>query len=219
MIRWRGMSVRGIAALGLAVVGLAAPAQTAPMRTWKDPALHLTFSYPSELQPRDPASAGGGGCAKVLLAAGLGADPNQPSGTATASASGNWASLSLSDMGPECIPPKILKKPKTMDQMMYGLTGGATQTLGMMPLEQPLGYSLEGYHAYLAAAQGEPVSTDVVQPANGAEVLAIIAVHVNDHVLIWKMASNDTNLLNRMLASQVDFGAGTLQALYPGHIG
>jgi len=213
------MSVRGIAALGLALLGFASPAQTAPMHIWKDPALHLTFSYPAELQVRDPATAGGGGCARVLLAAGFGADPNLPSGTGAASASGNWASLSLSDMGPECIPPKVLKKPKMMDQMMYGLTGGATQTLGMMPLEQPLGYLIDENHAYLAAAQGEPVSTDVVQPANGAEVLAIIAVHVNDHVLIWKMASNDANLLNRMLASQVDFGSGHPQALYPGHIG
>ena len=213
------MSVRGIAALGLALLGFASPAQTAPMRIWKDPALHLTFSYPAELQVRDPASVGGGGCAKVLLAAGFGTDPDQPGAADAASSSASWATLTLSDMGPECIPPKVLKKPKMMDQMMNGLTGGATQTLGLMPLEQPVGYPLEGYHAYLAAAQGEPVSTDVVQPANGAEVLAIIAVHVNDHVFIWRMASSDPGALNRMLSSQVDFGSGQLQALYPGHIG
>lgn len=213
------MNLRAIAALGLAVAGFAVPAQTAPMRIWKDPALHLSFSYPAELQVRDPASVGGGGCAIVLLALGLGTDPNQAVASGTAPASDRWASLELSDMGPACIPQKVLKKPKMMDQMMYGLTGGATQTLGLMPLEQPVGYLIEGNHAYVAAAQGEPVSTDVVQPANGAEVLAVIAVHENDHVLIWRMASNDANLLNRMLASQVDFGAGTPQALYPGHIG
>lgn len=213
------MMLRRISAGLVVALAIAAQAQTAAMRTWKDPALQLTFSYPSELQPRDPASVTGAGCAKVVLAAGLGADPNEPGTSDTAPASAKWASLTLSDMGPECIPPQALKKTKVMDQMMYGMTGGATQTLGLMPMEQPIGYLLEGHHAYVAAAQGEPVSTDVVQPANGAEILVLIAVHLNNHVLLWRLTSNDAGLLNRMLASQVDFGAGTPQALYPGHIG
>lgn len=213
------MTLSGISAWVLAILAVAAQAQTASLRTWKDPALQVTFSYPAELQPRDAASVPAGGCAKVLLAAVLGADPNLPGAPDAPAASSKWASLTLSDMGPECIPPKVLKKSKAVDQMMYGLTGGATQTLGLMPLEQPVGYLLQGQHAYVAAAQGEPVSTDVVQPANGAEVLALIAVHVRDHVLIWRLASNDASLLNRMLSSLVDFGVGTPQPLYPGHIG
>ncbi len=204
----------------VAALALTVRAQSPALRTWKDPALHLTFSYPAELHPRDPASVGGGGgCAEVVMAAGLGNDPDQPGASGGAAPSGSWASVALSDMGPGCIPPKVLNKPKVMDQMMYGLTGNATQSLGLMPIEQPVGYLVQGHHAYVASAQGEPISQDVVQPANGAEVLAIIAVHVNDHVLIWRLASNDANLLNRMLASQVDFGTGTPQALYPGHIG
>ncbi|HTV81177.1 MAG TPA: hypothetical protein VME18_00895 [Acidobacteriaceae bacterium] len=213
------MSFRGIPVLCVAIAGVTVQAQTAPMRTWKDPALQLSFSYPAELQPRDAASVGGGGCAKVLLVAALGTDPNQPGASETAPASGEWASLSLSDMGPDCIPARVQKKTKAMDQMMSGLTGSPTQILGLMPIEQPIGYLLEGHHAYVAAAQGEPVSTDVVQPANGAEVLAIIAVHMNDHVLIWRLASNDAHLVNRMLSSMVVFGSGAPQALYPGHIG
>lgn len=212
------MSFLRIPAFLVAMLALAAQPQTPALRTWKDPALQLTFSYPAELQPRDPASVGGGGCAKVLLAASLGTDPNDP-GAATRPPSPGWASLTLSDMGPECIPPQALKKNKQMDQLMSGLTGGATQTLGLMPMEQPIGYLLQTHHAYVAAAQGEPVSTDVVQPPNGSEVLVLIAVHVNNHVLIWRLASNDPTLLNRILASQVDFGAGAPQALYPGHIG
>jgi hypothetical protein len=208
-----------MSALCLAAFAIAAPAQTAALRTWKDPALQLTFSWPSELQPRDPASVTGSGCAMVLLVAALGSDPNQLGAPENAPASAKWASLALSDTGPECIPPQALKKSKVMDRMMYGLTGGATQSLGMMPMEQPVGYLLEGRHAYIAAAQGEPVSSDGLQPANGAEILVLIAVHLNDHVLVWRLASNDAGLLNRMLASQVDFGAGTPQPLYPGHIG
>jgi hypothetical protein len=214
------MSFRHVpAVIIVAALALTVRAQSPALRTWKDSALQLAFSYPAELHPRDPASQGGSGCAKVVMAAGLGSDPNRPGASDRAPASATWASLALSDMGPGCIPPEVLKKPKVMDQMMYGLTGNATQSLGLMPIEQPIGYLIQGHHAYVASAQGEPISEDVVQPANGAEVLAIIAVHVNDHVLIWRLASNDANLLNRMLASQVDFGTGTPQALYPGHIG
>lgn len=202
----------------MATLVIAAQAQTISMRTWKDPSLQLTFSYPAELQPRDGGPAGSG-CAKVLLAAGLGTDPNQPGAAETAQSSARWATLTLSDMGPDCIPPRALKKSKMMDQMMVGLTGSATQTLGLMPLEQPVGYLLQGRHACIAAAQGEPVSSNELQPANGAEVLAVIAVHVGDRVLIWRLASNDANLLNRILASQVNFGGTASQPLYPGHVG
>lgn len=203
----------------VAAWALTIQAQSPAMRTWNDPALQLTFTYPAALQPRDPASVGGSGCSKVLLAAGIGTDPNQASAADTGSSSAKWASLTLSDMGPACIPPGVLKKSKVMDQMMYGLTGNATQTLGLMPIEQPIGYLLQGRHAYVASAQGEPISDDVVQPANGAEVLAIIAVHVNNHVLIWRLASNEAKLLNHMLAGQVDFGSGKPEPLYPGHFG
>lgn len=206
----------------LAVAAGAQTARTPPrtsLRTWTDPALHLTFSYPAALQPKAAAASAGGGCSTVLLAVGLGIDPNEPGNAAAPPPSATWASLTLSDMGPGCIPARALKKSKMMDQMLSGLASDATQSLGMMPMEQPVGYLLLGHHTFVAAAQGEPVSTDVVQPANGSEVLAVIASHVSDHVFIWRLESNDPNLLNRMLASQVDFGAGTPQALYPGHIG
>lgn len=207
--------------LGLSAQTAAAPGSTGkPMRTYRDAELPMTFSYPAELQLRETGTAtGGSGCSKTLLAVGIGQDPNQENATSSGTAqagSTRWATLTLMDSG--CIPPQVLKKTKMLDQMLSGMAGAPTQTLGMMPMEPPVGYLLEGHHAYLAAAQGEPVSSSDVQPENGAEVLAVIAVSVKDHILIWRMASNDPNLLNEMLASQVDFGTGA-QALYPGRIG
>ena len=199
-----------------------APGSTGkPMRTFRDAELPLTFSYPAELQPRAAGTpqAGGNSCSKTLLVAGIGQDPNEESAASSGAAqagSARWASLTLTDTG--CVPPRVLKKTKVLDEMLSGMTSGPTETLGLMPMEQPVGYLLEGRHAFLAAAQGEPVSSSDVQPPNGAEVLAVVAVSVKDHILLWRMASNDPNLLNEMLASRVDFGTGA-QALYPGHIG
>lgn len=206
-----------VSALAAAAV---AGAQSAPLRTWSDPALQFTFSYPAELVPAktDPGS----GCSRTLLTAALGSDPNQDApddGSPAPPAMGNWATLTLSDMGPSCIPRAALKKPKIMDRMLAGMAGDPTQVLGLMPMEQPVGYPLLGQHAFLAAAQGEPVAASGLQPANGAEVLAVIAAHVGDHVLVWHIASNDVALLNRILAGRVALAAGPAQPLYPGHVG
>ncbi len=216
-----GLILAVLVPLGFSGQTAAGPDSAAkPMRTFQDALLPLTFEYPAELQPRDTgATASGNGCSKTLLVVGVGQDPNlETAGSSGAAQAGStrWATMTLMDTG--CIPPQVLKKTKMLDQMLSGMAEGPTQTLGLMPMEQPIGYLLQGHHAYLAAAQGEPVSTDVVQPANGAEVLAVVAVSVKDHILIWRLASNDPNLLNEMLASQVDFGAGA-QPLYPGHIG
>jgi hypothetical protein len=212
-----GLILAALIPLGLSAQNAAAPGSL-PMRTIHDAELPMTFSYPAELQPRDAAPpASGNSCSKTLLVAGLGQDPNQENATSPAhGGSARWATLTLTDSG--CIPPQVLKKTKSLDQVLSAMAGGPTQTLGLMPMEQPLGYLLEGHRAYLAAAQGEPVSSDALQPENGAEVLAVVAVSVKDHILLWRMASNDPNLLNEMLASQVDFGTGA-QALYPGRVG
>ncbi len=212
-----GLILAVVIPLGLSAQTASAPSSP-PMRTIHDAELPMTYSYPAELQPKEAVpAASGNGCSKTLLVAGIGQDPNEESATGPAQAgSARWASLMLTDTG--CIPPQVLKKTKVLDQMLSGMAGGPTQTLGLMPMEQPLGYLLEGHHAYLAAAQGEPVSSNALQPANAAEVLAVVVVSVKDHILVWRMVSNDPNLVNEMLASQVDFGTGT-QALYPGRIG
>lgn len=197
----------------------AAPLRTPSVRTFSDPALHLTFSYPAELQPQPLSSDDDAGCSSILLTAAMGTDPNQPGADQGQPPSAKWATLAISEMGPDCIPPRALKKIKIMDQMLAGMAGNATQALGLMPMEQPFGYLVEGHHIYLSAAQGSPVVASQLQPANGKEVLAVLAAQVGNHVVTWRIVSNDTGLVNRILTSHVDFGLGTPQPLYPGHIG
>lgn len=212
--------MRFVPALWILVLAAQPGAQSAPPRTYANPALQLTFSYPAELVPS--ASGSGTACSRVLLNAALGTDPNRnasDTASSAASASDRWATLTLSDTVPACIPAQALRKTKIMDRMLSSLAGGPTQVLGLVPMQPPFGYLLLGGHAFLAAAQGQPVSPTGLQPANGDEVLAIIATRVRDHVLVWRMASNDVDLLNRMLASRIDVGTGPPQPLYPGHVG
>ncbi|HEX3659884.1 MAG TPA: hypothetical protein VHU89_00525 [Acidobacteriaceae bacterium] len=200
----------------------AAPA----MRTFTDSALHLTFSYPAELAPMDPKAAtalgqrmlygedgangakkmkSGAGCTRTLLAVG-------EEGRVR-------ATLVLFQIDLSCVPPKAAKNRKLMDQVLNGLSSQGNEVLGMMPIEEPAGFLLQGHHAFFAAAQGTPVAAAALQ--NGeAQVTATVAAEVEGQdgqgkILAWHVESSSATMFNRLLASPVDLGTGQAQALFP----
>jgi hypothetical protein len=191
--------------------------------------LHLTFSYPADLQPMDAQAladaasnsrfgsnsgentdtAQPGACGKVLLSV----------GKVTQGSQGKiWGTLTMLDVGPSCIPPKALKSKKAMDNLLKPLVTGGTQVLGMMPLGEESDYLIQGHKVHFAGAQGQPVAKSDLQPAEQTQTIAHMAVALDDHIVLWKIESNNAGLLNRMLASQVDFGAGPAQPLFPGRL-
>ncbi len=199
------------------------------MRTLTDSELHLTFSYPAELTPLDPKAAtalgqrilygedgasdaktikSGEGCTKMLLA--VGEDGKV------------MAQLSLFEIDLSCVPPKAAKNRKLMDQVLRGLASQGNEVLGMTPLDDPVGFLLEGHHAFFAASQGTPVSSGALQ--NGeAQVTATVAVAVEGQdklpkILAWHVVSSDSALFNRLLASPVDLGTGQAQPLFAAQV-
>jgi hypothetical protein len=199
------------------------------MQVLKDADLHLTFSYAADLEPMDARSladatsngrfgadsgenddtAQPGSCGKVLLSV----------GKVTEGSHGKaWGIMTMMDVGPACIPPRALKSKRAMDALLKPLVSGGTQVLGMMPLGTETTYLVEGHKIHFVAAQGQPVAKSDLQPAEQMQTMAHIAVAVDDHIVLWKVESNNTGLLNRMLASQVDFGAGTPEPLFPGRL-
>ena len=199
-----------------------------PMRVYRNPELHLTFSYPAELTPRDAATALGAErrmiygtdaatgeqsrpdtCAKVLLAVG---EDNAGSGTA-----GRRASIALFDVNEQCYPAKVLRDKKAMDLLLRNLTIQGTTEMGMMPIEQPMFYDLEGHRMHFCAAQGTPVTASDVQTGE-AEVIGAAAVAIEGHVLGWVLEANDAALFNRLMGSQVDLGWGKAQRLFPARV-
>lgn len=199
----------------------AAPA--AADKVYSNAELHMTFWYPSTLQPRDAESVAelghrmvfgndpefdstqAQGCSKVLLAVAepVGNSKQEPS-----------ASLTLYDIAPNCVPPAAEKKKKEMDQALRALAREGTTVLGMMPIEEPIGYSIQGSRAFLAAAQGQPVTKTDLQTGE-SELTATVAVAVRGHILSWVAEANSLEGFNRLLASRLDFGTGKPQSLTP----
>lgn len=203
----------------------AAPA----MRTFTDPALQLTFSYPAELTPVDAKAAtalgqrilygedgagdaekmkSGAGCTRTLLAVG-------EDGKAT-------ARLSLFEIDLSCVPPKAAKNRKLMDQVLHGLAAQGNEVLGMMPMQDPVGFLLQGHHAFFASSQGTPISSASLQTSD-AQVTATVAVEVEGQdrqprILAWHVESSDVAVFNRLLASPVELGSGQAQPLFPAQV-
>ena len=209
-------------------VSEAKPAATA---TYQNSDLHFSFEYPAELHPMNPQELPGstrtarfsndpdvgttdnlesGQCSRRLLTVGeTGAGPK---GAA-------WASLTLTEIEPACIPPKALKSKHAMDLMLLPLVRASTQVLGMMPMSPASSYPLEQHRVYMAAAQGQPVQPGDLQTTQETESMAILATQVQDHILTWRVESNSMRLFGRILAGRVDFGSGTPKMLFPGYLG
>ena len=208
----------------------AAPAPAAePMHSYTNPEMHLTFSYPAELTPRDAATALGAErrmiygteaategdhakpdtCAKVLLAVG--------EDSAGSGAAGTRASIALFDVNTACYPAKILRDKKAMDLLLRNMTIQATTEMGMMPIEQPMFYDLEGHRMHFRAAQGTPVTAGDLQTGE-EQVIGAAVVAVEGHLLGWVLEANDAALFNRLMGSQVDLGGGKAQRLFPARV-
>jgi hypothetical protein len=70
---------------------------------------------------------------------------------------------------------------------------------------------------HFSAAQGTPVTMTDLQTGE-EQVIGAAAVAVNGHVLGWVIEANDAALFNRLLGSQVDFGGGKGQRLFPARV-
>jgi hypothetical protein len=212
--------------------------------TYINPELHLTFSYPPELRPEDARAIGDRGhlafygtqpgtdpehikseaCDKVLFMVGKGSDPKKAEITIARGKKkpsievkpDPGGSIALFEIDNSCIPPKLLKKP---DSMLAGLAHTFIQIPGLKPIGPPLWYEIQGHRVHFAAAQRQPLSKKDNKPLSPyPQIVGGFAVEVDGHVLFWMLQSNDVELFNHLLDSQVDFGPKAPQALFPSHL-
>ncbi len=190
---------------------------------YSNPELHLTWLYPGELTPVEGAfgttaarrmiygdaesdTAKADTCAKVLLSAGKGSEGQ-----------GEWTRLALVEVNGQCFPPKALQNKKSTQILLRNLVSQGTTVMGMMPVEQPALYQIEGHWASFSAAQGEPISKSDLQTGE-QQLLGLAAVHVGGRILGWVIETNDEAMFNRLLGSGVDFGTGKPERLFGGGV-
>ena len=200
------------------------PATVPPgFQAWSNPELHLTYLYPAELTPVDGAfgttavrrmiygdpdsdTAKADTCAKVLLSVGKGNEGK-----------GEWTRVGLVEVNGQCFPPKALQSKKSTQMLLRNLVSQGTTVMGMMPMEQPAVYPIEGHWASFSAAQGEPISRSDLQTGE-QQLIGLAAVQVGGRILGWVIETNDEAMFNRLLGSGVDFGTGKPEQLFGGGV-
>lgn len=192
---------------------------------YSDPELHLTYAYPAELTEHDDAFAGAAGrrmiygeeaesdaakasaCVKVLLSVGAGREGSP----------GKWVRLGLVEVSGQCFPAKVMQNRKAMQILLRNFVRQGTTAMGMMPLDQPARYEIQGHAANFCAAQGTPMTGSDLQTAE-PQLIGTAAVAVEGRVVAWVIETNDAGRFNQLLGSSVDFGTGKTERLFPGRV-
>ncbi len=207
-------------------VGSGPPATAASAtQVYSNAPLHLTYAYPVELTPRDGGFAGAIGrrmiygedaeadyakahdCAKVLLSVGKGSEGSP----------GVWVRLGLVEIGDPCAPGKVLQNKKATQAMLGDLVRQGTTMMGLMPVERPTLYQIEGHWAGFCAAQGTPVTGQDLQTGD-QQLMGVATVAVEGKVLGWVIQTNDSAMFNQLLGTGVDFGTGKPERLFSGAV-
>lgn len=197
-----------------------------PTQVYSDPELHLTYTYPAELTPRDGAFASAIGrrmiygedaeadyarahdCAKVLLSVGRGSDQSP----------GAWVRLGLVEIGEPCAPAKVMQNKKATQLLLGNLVRQGTTVMGLMPVERPTLYQIEGHWAGFCAAHGTPVTGQDLQTGN-EQLIGVAVVAVDGKILGWVIQTNDVTVFNQLLGSGVNFGTARPERLFAGAVG
>jgi hypothetical protein len=85
---------------------------------------------------------------------------------------------------------------------------------GMKSIAQPSTYTIGWQKVHMAAAQGQPQSSD-----QGQLYTMGISTNWNSHLLVWYFSSNSVDTLNRITKTTVRFGRDQAAPLYPLTIG
>jgi hypothetical protein len=204
-------------------------ATTQAVQIYSNPELHLTFSYPAELAAEDGAAVAAVGRRMIYGADEESSDPDHPKpDTCThvllsmgkggeRSGKGAWVRVGLLEVNAGCFPEKVFRNKKAVDVLLRNLVKQGTTVMGMMPLEQPAAYEIEGRRASFCAAQGQPVTGNDLQTA-GDQLLGVVAMAVEGHAVAWVLETNDAATFNRLLGSDLDFGTGKPQRLFPAEV-
>jgi hypothetical protein len=220
----------GAQTTGITGTARAGAAGSPAVQTYTNPGLHLTFQYPADLTPRDAAAVtlvgkrmlfggdeeadpdhpGTDTCTKVLLSVGKGNEGGGATG-------GVWVRVGVLDVDARCFPAQVFKNKKTIDPLLRNLVKQGTTVMGMMPVEQPAAYVLEGHRASFCAAQGQPLTDSDLQ-TGGEQMMGAVVVAVEGHLVGWVLETNDAATFNQLLGSLVDLGTGKPERLFPAEV-
>lgn len=231
-----------------AVLALTAAAQTpAPNTTeWDNEALNLRLFYPSDLDQSDAAQVirdghftlfGISGTADPKLAEAtrclrpllllkhpqsaptqvMQTPPSTDGITRVTATPAVSATILLAELDVSCLS----EKQSASTNLLADMAEIVNKVPGMTSIAQPSTYTIGWQKVHMAAAQGQPQTSDVPSPQPGSSQLFTMGISTNwnSHLLVWYFSSNSADTLNKITKTTVRFGRAQAAPLYPLSIG
>jgi|HubBroStandDraft_6_1064221.scaffolds.fasta_scaffold151134_2 hypothetical protein len=211
------------------VLSLSVSAQTSAPNTteWENEALKLRLFYPSDLVKGDATQVMSDGHLTFFGISGA-SDPKfaeathclrpvlllelPPSGT-TPQSTTVTASILLAELDINCLTPEQQNK---ATNLLTDMAEIVNKVPGMKSIAQPATYTIGWQKVHMAAAQGQPQTTN---SAPSQLYTMGLSTNWNSHLLVWYFSSNSIDTLNRITKTTVRFGRDQAAPLYPLTIG
>jgi hypothetical protein len=211
------------------LISLSAAAQTpAPNTTeWENEALKLRLFYPSDLVKGDATQAMSDGhltlfglsgasdsklveatrCLRPVLLLEL------PPPGAAAKTTTITATVLLAELDINCLTPEQQNK---ATNLLADMAEVVNKVPGMKSIAQPATYTIGWQKVHMAAAQGQPQTSNLAQ----SQLYTMgLSTNWSSHLLVWYFSSNSIDTLNRITKTTVRFGRNQAAPLYPLTIG
>jgi hypothetical protein len=218
-----------IALFFVVLLSLSATAQTpAPNTTeWENESLKLRLFYPSDLVKGDATQVMSDGHLTLFGISGA-SDPKlaeathclrpvllleQPSSGAATQTPTTTATILLAELDINCLTPEQQNK---ATNLLADMAEVVNKIPGMKSIAQPSTYTIGWQNIHMAAAQGQPQTTNSAPSQLYAMALS---TNWNSHLLVWYFSSNSIDTLNRITKTTVRFGRDQAAPLYPLTIG
>jgi hypothetical protein len=210
------------------VLSLSVSAQTPALNTteWENEALKLRLFYPSDLVKGDATQVMNDGHLTLFGISGA-SDPKlaeathclrpvlllelpQSGATQTLAVT---ATILLAELDVNCLTPEQQNK---ATNLLADMAEIVNKVPGMKSIAQPATYTIGWQKVHMAAAQGQPQTTN----STPSQLYTMgLSTNWNSHLLVWYFSSNNIDTLNRITKTTVRFGRNLAAPLYPLTIG
>jgi hypothetical protein len=140
-------------------------------------------------------------------------EPGFGSDTRVTTTSSVSATILLAELDINCLTPEQQNKATNLLSDMAEIVN---KVPGMKSIAQPATYTIGWQKVHMAAAQGQPQTTN----STPSQLYTMgLSTNWNSHLLVWYFSSNNIDTLNRITKTTVRFGRDQAAPLYPLTIG
>jgi hypothetical protein len=118
------------------------------------------------------------------------------------------------ELARDCVPEKLRKKE---NDLLGSMALSAISIPGVQRMPNPIWYEIGKQKIHMNSGAGRPIING--QLASAPIIVMAMSTQWRGHLLGWMFVSNDTEILNEMTKSLVQFGDGAWGPMFAANLG